>query len=239
LYQIAKILVTPIILALEFCCYRRLPPPRLVLPLVGACAGVALATVNDVSVSTVGVLTAGASACVSATLKVLQQDVLQRRGGRSLELMRATWGPQTLLLLLCIPLLDPYPERLASYEWTPERAAILLLSALAGFALNVSSLIALKLTSAVALVLLSQGKTVATMLGGYLLFDAQPSARQLAGAALAVCSLGAYTYGSTVLAQPSAHASVGDSDGEQQPLAQPDPPAELEQQQPLRGDRKG
>ena len=48
LFQISKILVTPLILALEFACYNRLPAPHLILPLVGAGAGVALATVSDV-----------------------------------------------------------------------------------------------------------------------------------------------------------------------------------------------
>ena len=37
------------------------------------------------------------------------------------------------------------------------------------------------------------------MLGGYLFFDGQPNARQLFGAALALTSLGAYSYGSAVL----------------------------------------
>ena len=46
---------------------------------------------------------------------------------------------------------------------------------------------------------ISQGKTAVTMLGGYLFFDGQPNARQLFGAALALTSLGAYSYGSAVL----------------------------------------
>ena len=207
LYQISKILVTPLILLLEFLLYRRVPPRHLALPLVGACAGVALATVSDVSFTWRGALAAAASACASSVLKVLQQDLLQRRELSSLALMRATWGPQTLLLLLSIPLLDAHVGALAAYELSYERAGILLLSAAAGFALNVSSLMAIKLTSAIAIVLLSQGKTVATMLGGYLFFDAQPNARQLVGAGVAIASIAAYTYGSTVIGRSSPSQS--------------------------------
>ena len=83
---------------------------------MGACAGVALATVSDVTFELRGALAAAASACASATLKVLQQDVLQRRGWSSLELMRRTWGPQLVLLLVCMPLLDAHLDRLAAYE---------------------------------------------------------------------------------------------------------------------------
>lgn len=200
LYQISKILVTPLIVAIEFAVYGKLPPPRLALPLLGACAGVALATVSDVSFTTRGALCAGASACASSILKVLQQDLLQRRRLSSLTLMRATWGPQTLLLLLSIPLLESHADALLAYQLDARRAAVLLLSAAAGFALNVSSLLAIKLTSAIAIVLLSQGKTVATMLGGYLFFDGQPNPRQLAGATIAIISIAAYSYGTSVAA---------------------------------------
>ncbi len=48
--------------------------------------------------------------------------------------------------------------------------------------------------AAVAVVLLGQCKTLAILTGGYLLFDAQPSAKTLLGAALAMFSIGAYTW---------------------------------------------
>ena len=227
LYQISKIMVTPLIVAIEYAAYGKLPPAKLGLPLVGACAGVALATVSDVTFELRGALAAAASACASATLKVLQQDVLQRRGWSSLELMRRTWGPQLVLLLVCMPLLDAHLDRLAAYELSASRAATILISCGAGFALNVSSLVAIKLTSAVAIVLLSQGKTVATMLGGYLFFDAQPAPISLLGAAIAICSIGAYSYGAATLeARPPAER------WREQPACAAD-----EQQMPLRDAR--
>ena len=61
------------------------------------------------------------------------------------------------------------------------------------FLLNISSLLALGETSAVAVVLLGQCKTLAIIGGGYLLFDAHPSGKTLLGAALAIASIGAYT----------------------------------------------
>ena len=236
LYQISKILVTPLIVALEFAVYGRLPQRRLAIPLIGACAGVALATVSDVSFEARGAATAAASACVSAVLKVLQEWLLQRRGWSSLELMRRTWGPQTLLLLLCTPLLDARFDEMMEYRLTMERASILLLSAAAGFALNVSSLMAIKLTSAIAIVLLSQGKTVATILGGYLFFDAHPNARQVFGAAMAVVSLSAYSYSSAVLAQQKNSSTLDVARELRQPGDPDDQDCDQQlEQQPLRG----
>jgi drug/metabolite transporter (DMT)-like permease len=194
LYQISKIMVTPLICTIEFVLYGKLPPQRQALALLGACVGVALATVSDVQVTMLGASTAMASACASATLKVLQQDVLQRLRWSSLELMYRTWGAQLVLLLVGLPLLEPSWMQATGYAWTAGGAAVVSLSCLAAFALNVSSLVAIKLTSAIAIVLLGQTKTVLTLLGGVLLFDAAPSPRMVAGATLAVVSIAAYTY---------------------------------------------
>ena len=204
LYQISKILVTPMIVMLEYAVYRRLPNWRLAIPLVGACVGVALATVSDVSFEASGALLALLSCGCSSVLKVMQQHLLQQSGLTSLQLMHKTWAAQTALLLLSTPLLDPSVAGLLHYHLTPKRSGLLLLSCLAAFALNLSSLSAIKLTSAVVLVLLSQGKTVTTLLLGYLFFDGHPSSMQLAGSTLAVVSLGAYTYGSLVLVRSSS-----------------------------------
>ena len=127
--QLSKILVTPLICTFRFVAYRELPPPAQQLALAGACLGVGLATVNDVQFEASGAATAMASAAVSAVLKVLQEDVLQRRGWSSLELMYGTWGPQCLLLLASVPLLDAL-DPLMAYELTTYRAAVISFSAL-------------------------------------------------------------------------------------------------------------
>ena len=154
--------------------------------------GVALATITDVRFSTVGALVACASACASAVLKVLQTHLLQRDGWTSLQLMERTWLAQLLLLVLCIPLFDDAAQ-LQEYELTRHAALLVLASASCGFLLNVSSLFALGATSAVSVVLLGQCKTCSILLGGYLFFDARPRLHTLAGAALALTSVGAYT----------------------------------------------
>ena len=245
LYQVSKVLVTPMIVLLEFLVYRKVPHPVLGMALVGACVGVALATVSDVSVEISGAALALLSCACSSVLKVLQQDVLQRRRWSSLELMRRTWGMQTLLLILCTPLLDPSIAKLATYHVTANRVGLLLLSCLAAFALNLSSLSAIKLTSAISLVLLSQAKTVTTLVLGYLFFDGHPTGMQLAGSALAIVSLGAYTYGSMQLKSstplnmppietPKAPTSGAGSGGGRGRLDDDDSDME---QQPLRHDR--
>ena len=204
LYQISKILVTPMICALEWLLHGKVLPPMQALALGGACVGVLFATVSDVQFTALGAFTALASACASSVLKVMQQEVLQRHGWSSLELMYKTWGPQLLLLLLSVSVFDRSSlDALGAYEWTSERVSLLLLSATAAFALNVSSLVAISLTSAVAIVLLGQTKMMLTLLGGFLFFDAQPAPRMIAGAAVAICSIAAYTYSSV-----AAKASV-------------------------------
>lgn len=209
LYQIFKIAVTPLICLLEFACYGKRVTGLRALALAGACCGVAMATVSDVQFSQLGAAAALASACMSAVLKVLQTHLLQRRGWSSLQLMHRTWLPQLLLLLLCVPATDGLAE-LSRYELTLSRAAWLGLSVVCSFLLNISSLLALGETSAVAVVLLGQCKTLAIIAGGYLLFDAHPSGKTLLGAALAIASIGAYTMISLTSRVPRPSGSAED-----------------------------
>ena len=219
LYQISKLLVTPLICVLERVVYGRTLPASQALALLGACVGVACATISDVQMTLPGAATALASACASAVLKVLQQEVLQRLGWTSLELMYQTWGPQLVLLLLSIPVLDPSSlTALQGYEWTSLRVSLLLLSALAAFALNISSLTTIQMTSALAIVLLGQAKTMLTMLGGFVFFDAAPPTRLLTGAALAIISIAAYTYISITSPRAISKASDEQGDAEGEPL---------------------
>ena len=106
LYQIFKISVTPLICGIEYTWYGKRVTGLRAVALAGACAGVAMATVNDVQCVPSGAAVALASACMSAVLKVLQTHLLQRRGWSSLQLMHRTWLPQLLLLLLCVPATD-------------------------------------------------------------------------------------------------------------------------------------
>ena len=84
------------------------------------------------------------------------------------------------------------------------------LSVVCSFLLNISSLLALGETSAVAVVLLGQCKTLAIIAGGYLLFDAHPSGKTLLGAALAIASIGAYTLISLTSRVPRPSGSAED-----------------------------
>ena len=212
LYQIMKIAVTPMICGLEFACYGKRVSRARAVALSGACAGVALATVSDVQFHPLGATAAMASAVMSAVLKVLQTHLLQRSGLGSLQLMHQTWLPQLALLLLCVPLTDGL-DRVLSYELTPQRAVLIALSVLFSFLLNLSSLLALGATSAVAVVLLGQCKTLAIILGGAVLFDATPNAKTLFGAGLAMVSIGCYTYITTIAAAEQRSAATGGRGG--------------------------
>lgn len=223
LYQIMKIAVTPMICSLEFACYGKRVSGARALALAGACAGVALATVSDVQFNPLGAAAAMASAVMSAVLKVLQTHLLQRSGLSSLQLMHLTWLPQLVLLILCVPLTDGL-DGLLSYHLTPQRGLLIALSVLFSFLLNLSSLLALGATSAVAVVLLGQCKTLAIVLGGVVLFDATPNGQTLLGAVLAVASIGCYTYISTLGAAaeqrpaPTGGAGGDSSETEEVPL---------------------
>ena len=121
--------------------------------------------------------------------------------------MHQTWPAQCLLLIALTPVLDS-AAAMRAYEPSGLALVALASSAVTAFAANVSSLLALGLTSALALVLLGQAKTCAILFAGYLLFDRTPTARAAFGAALAIVSIGGFTY---VSGQPSLSTLTGAS----------------------------
>ena len=75
---------------------------------------------------------------------------------------------------------------------SPHDGGLVALSSLVAVSINYSTTLVLGVTNALALVLLGQMKTCSVLLVGFLVFDAQPNATVLAGAALAVVSLAVY-----------------------------------------------
>jgi len=191
MYQLSKLLVTPILCTFDFAAYGRCVSPLRGLTLLFAGVGVGLATVTDLQFHSAGAAAAMASALASSVLKLLQTHLLQRHGWTSLQLMHRTWLPQLALLALYAVPTDGLG--LLSYSLSVPRALLLLLSCACGYLLNLSSLIALGTTSALTVVLLGQLKTCAILVVGFLLFDARPSARTVGGAALAVASIVLHT----------------------------------------------
>ena len=193
-YQLAKLMVTPSLVAFDYVAYGRRVTPLQALALLLACVGVGLASVSDVELHALGAAVATAAVATAAMQKVLNSHLQQWAGLSSLQVMHNAFPAMAALSLLYVPLLDRRLHLLASLRWLSLPAAgTMLLSALAAFGASWSATLIFGMISALAHVLLGQVKTCSVLLAGALLYDAAVTSQGLAGATLALVSITAYS----------------------------------------------
>ncbi|KAI4975539.1 hypothetical protein ZWY2020_049146 [Hordeum vulgare] len=178
-YQMAKIAVTPTIVAAEFILLKKSVSFRKVITLVIVSFGVAVATVTDLEFNFFGACVAVAWIIPSAINKILWSNLQQSGNWTALALMWKTTPITIFFFLVLMPLMDP--PGLLSFNWNFKNSCAIIISALLGFLLQWSGALALGATSALSHVVLGQFKTIVIMLSGFLsacpLADAAPVRR--------------------------------------------------------------
>ena len=190
-YQVVKLLVTPVIVGLEYQLYGASMSARRALALGCVCLGVGAAVVNDLSISAGGLLASLCWVPVAALYKVLWSRVAKEEAWHTLALMRRVLPLSTAILLALMPLIDP--PGLGEYRWTPRKGALLCLSGVAAFFVNWSGFLVMGGLSALSHTVLGQLKACLVILGGWLLFGQAYPAKATVGASVAVASMIGYT----------------------------------------------
>ncbi|EEC80440.1 nucleotide-sugar uncharacterized transporter 2 [Oryza sativa Japonica Group] len=191
-YQMAKIAVTPTIVAAEFILFKKKVSLRKVITLAVVSCGVAVATVTDLEFNLFGACVAVAWIIPSAVNKILWSNLQQSGNWTALALMWKTTPITVFFFLVLMPLLDP--PGLLSFNWNIQNSSAIMISALFGFLLQWSGALALGATSALAHVVLGQFKTIVIMLSSYLVFNSDPGFTSLCGAIIALGGMSVYTY---------------------------------------------
>uniref|UniRef100_A0A0E0E123 Sugar phosphate transporter domain-containing protein n=1 Tax=Oryza meridionalis TaxID=40149 RepID=A0A0E0E123_9ORYZ len=191
-YQMAKIAVTPTIVAAEFIFFKKKVSLRKVITLAVVSCGVAVATVTDLEFNLFGACVAVAWIIPSAVNKILWSNLQQSGNWTALALMWKTTPITVFFFLVLMPLLDP--PGLLSFNWNIQNSSAIMISALFGFLLQWSGALALGATSALAHVVLGQFKTIVIMLSSYLVFNSDPGFTSLCGAIIALGGMSVYTY---------------------------------------------
>ncbi|XP_065850601.1 nucleotide-sugar uncharacterized transporter 1 isoform X1 [Euphorbia lathyris] len=191
-YQMAKILVTPSIVLLEFLWFRKRVAFAKVVALAVVSIGVAVATVSDLQFSLFGAGVALAWIIPSAVNKILWSTMQQRENWNALSLMWKTTPITLCFLASLVPFLDP--PGVFSYQWNAGNTFLILVSSVLGFLLQWSGALALGATSALSHVVLGQFKTCVVLLGNYYIFGSNPGSTSIFGAFTAIGGMSTYTY---------------------------------------------
>ncbi|KAF8391693.1 hypothetical protein HHK36_024002 [Tetracentron sinense] len=190
-YQMAKISVTPTIVLAEFILFRKKVSLDKVLALAVVSIGVAVATVTDLEFNFFGACISLAWVIPSAVNKILWSNLQQKGNWTALALMWKTTPVTVFFLLALMPWLDP--PGVLYFNWDLNSTSAVGISAVLGFLLQWSGALALGATSATSHVVLGQFKTCVILLGGYLIFRADPGFMSICGAVAALCGMSVYT----------------------------------------------
>mmetsp|Transcript_34584 Transcript_34584/g.83523 ORF Transcript_34584/g.83523 Transcript_34584/m.83523 type:complete len:272 (-) Transcript_34584:49-864(-) len=191
-YQVFKLLVTPVVVLLEYCLDGKTLSYARQFCLAMVCVFVMVSSRGDMSFSMTGTVAALIWVPLAATYKVQWGRVLKQYNCSTLALMHAVL-PFALVVQVCIsPLVDP--PGVLSFQWTPESIFWIGLSGVAAFLVNFSGFLVMGNIGALAHVLLGQMKTAIIMVGAYFIFQSHYSVVQLVGAMGAVAAIVAYTY---------------------------------------------
>eukprot|EP01062_Namystynia_karyoxenos_P070030 TRINITY_DN65406_c0_g1_i1.p1 TRINITY_DN65406_c0_g1~~TRINITY_DN65406_c0_g1_i1.p1 ORF type:complete len:376 (+),score=84.55 TRINITY_DN65406_c0_g1_i1:111-1238(+) len=193
-YQVVKLGVTPAIVAVEWRCFSKRVSPARACCLVAVTVGVAAATVGgSADTSWSGLAASAVWLPIAATYKVLWSAVTREEGWDTLDLMVRTIPP-AMLFQLPLMLVTDSLRSLPDFDWTSEACALLLLSGIGAFAVNLSGFLVMGELSALTHVVIGQAKACLTMLGGYLFWREAYPPLKLLGAVTAICAMALYTH---------------------------------------------
>eukprot|EP01023_Acetabularia_acetabulum_P047283 TRINITY_DN4976_c0_g3_i2.p1 TRINITY_DN4976_c0_g3~~TRINITY_DN4976_c0_g3_i2.p1 ORF type:complete len:347 (-),score=38.71 TRINITY_DN4976_c0_g3_i2:113-1153(-) len=193
-YQIAKLLIIPFVALVEFFFYGKTFSSQMLTAMVITVSGVAIVTVSDVQVNTLGLVIAGISV-VSSGMQQLECGRLQRKHGvQSNELLSNTAPIQGVTLLIVGPFIDKLvtTKWIVSYDYSVPAVLCLLVTCAIAVAVNISQFMCLGRFSASTFQVLGHSKTLLVLLGSWLLLGETIKYRQLMGMTLAVCGMIAY-----------------------------------------------
>jgi solute carrier family 35 protein E3 len=194
-YQLFKLLVTPMVVALQYILDRKtLSRPRATF-LIAVCTSVLLSTSFAAEFSVMGTICASIWVPLAAGFKVQWGRVQRQYNCSTLALMHIVYPYAIVVQLISGLFVDP--AGVLSFQWTPEAIFWISMSGMAAFLVNVSGNLVIGDIGPLAHVLLGQLKTSVICLGAYYLFGSTLTLLQLMGALGAIFGIIGYTYVTT------------------------------------------
>lgn len=193
-YQIAKLLIIPFVAVMEMVWFQKRFTTAVTLSMVTVAIGVAIVTVTDVSVNTMGMVIAGISVVSSGMQQLLCGTIQRKHKLQSYQLLANTAPVQGAMLIVLGPPIDYLitGHNVTKYNWTTGAAVVMVVSCSVAVLVNISQFMCLGRFSAVTFQVLGHTKTILVLLISWLVLHEHMSGRKMFGMALAVVGMVAY-----------------------------------------------
>lgn len=195
-YQIAKLLIIPFVAVVEMVWYEKRYTPEVTGSMVIVAVGVAIVTVTDVTINTLGLIIAIISVVASGMQQILCGAVQRKHKLQSHQLLSCTAPVQGMMLIVVGPFIDFYITKgrsVMDYTWTTPAMAVMAASCSVAVLVNISQFMCLGRFSAVTFQVLGHTKTILVLLISWLVLHEPMSGRKMLGMTLAV--IGMISYG--------------------------------------------
>jgi solute carrier family 35 protein E3 len=196
-YQISKIAITPVVVAIEWAFYSKAASPRILASIAVLLTGITLATVTDSQVSSrpLGMVVAAINVCVTGLYQVWAGSKQRELGLNGLQLLHQVAPLSVALLAVMIPLLEPVgftnpgPDTVLGYTLTPAAAFWIIVSSMLGLIVTSSTFLFIGATSSLTYNVVGHMKTVLIVTGGVLLFGDSMSLKKFGGLVCAMSGI--------------------------------------------------
>lgn len=194
-YQVFKLLVTPMVVLLEYVLDGKTLSRLRAIFLIVVFLSVLISTAGDTRFSVYGTICASIWVPLAAGYKVQWGRVLKQYNCSTPALMHAVLPFAIIVQVICGIFVDP--AGVLNFQWTGEALFWITLSGFAAFLVNLSGFLVMGGVGALAHVLLGQLKSSVICLGAYYLLNTSYETTQLIGASGAVLGIVAYTHAAT------------------------------------------
>lgn len=194
-YQISKIAVAPAVLAINSIFYGRHSSPDIIASIAVVCLGVGLATVSDPDISSnmYGLFVGLGSVLATALYQIWAGSIQSELGLGSMQLLHQYIPLAAAQLGAVVLLFEPLGD-IVGYKYTWGSVAAILISAVLGLLVNLSTFLVIGATSSLTYNVVGHVKTVIILTGGVLFFGDTMSGKKLMGILLAMGGIVWYSH---------------------------------------------
>lgn len=200
-YQIMKIAIAPTVVVMEYFMFSKLPSKLMICSVVVVCVGITAATVTDrVAISNaMGLIVGVAATLVTALYQIWAGSKQKELQANSSQLLHAYTPHAVWLLGILVPIFEPVgwtnptPNTLLGYNYTWEAVGAIVLSAVLGILVSLSTFLVIGATSSLTYNIVGHLKTVIILTGGVFMFGDSMPMKRLMGISVAMMGIGWYT----------------------------------------------
>ncbi|KAG5472487.1 hypothetical protein LSCM1_03886 [Leishmania martiniquensis] len=192
-YQVLKILCTPIIVCIERVHYGKREKPGTLLALLPVCAGVVLTFLSDTSVNWIGTMWALLAIITNSLYTIWGKTKQVELSVQPMQLLIYE-APISAVLLLFVAVPLDGAEKLAAYQVTFTTVWTILLSCIFAFGVNFSFFCFVGKTSPLTMNVVGYLKTVLVFVLDFIFVSADIGPQRIVGIFLTLLGLAGYSY---------------------------------------------